>query len=112
MKDKHQFETLESFWRFYLGEHQKIGNRMLHFLGSCSGLLCLGLTLATLNPLWIPAGLITGYGFAWTGHFFVEHNKPATFKYPLYSFISDWRMFYCMLTGRMKDELHRFGIEV
>ncbi|KAJ9118856.1 hypothetical protein QFC24_006055 [Naganishia onofrii] len=25
-------------------------------------------------------GLVQGYFFAWVGHFFVEHNKPATFK--------------------------------
>jgi hypothetical protein len=25
-------------------------------------------------------GLVQGYFFAWIGHFFVEHNKPATFK--------------------------------
>jgi hypothetical protein len=25
--------------------------------------------------------------------FFFEHNKPATFKYPLYSFMGDWVMY-------------------
>ena len=36
---------------------------------------------------------IFGYGFAWVGHFFFEKNKPATFKFPIYSFMGDWMMF-------------------
>jgi len=44
--------------------------------------------------------LFSGYGFAWFGHFFVEKNRPATFKYPIWSFISDWRMWILTLCRR------------
>jgi hypothetical protein len=44
---------------------------------------------------------IIGYGFAWIGHFVFEKNKPATFKYPLYSFIGDWVMWWQILTRRL-----------
>ena len=44
----------------------------------------------------IPA-VICGYAFAWVGHFFVEHNRPATFKYPLWSFAADLRMLVSIL---------------
>jgi hypothetical protein len=111
MTEKQGFASLEDFWPFYLGEHRKKGNRTLHFIGSCAGLLCLALAIITRNVLWIPAGFIAGYGFAWTGHFFIEHNRPATFKHPLYSFLSDWRMFYCILTGKIDGEIRRFGLE-
>ena len=37
------------------------------------------------------APVIAGYFFAWVGHFFFEFNKPATFTYPAYSLISDFR---------------------
>jgi len=40
---------------------------------------------------------LLGCGFAWTGHFFYEHNKPAASTYPVYGFISDFRMWYGML---------------
>ncbi len=30
-----------------------------------------------------------------------EHNKPASFKQPLYSFISDWRMLSDVVRGRL-----------
>ncbi|CEQ39010.1 SPOSA6832_00488, partial [Sporobolomyces salmonicolor] len=39
-------------------------------------------------------GLVQGYVWAWIGHFFFEHNRPATFKHPFYSFVGDltlWR---------------------
>jgi hypothetical protein len=45
------------------------------------------------------AALFVGYGFAWVGHFFFEHNKPATFIYPTYSFMGDFKMFYAILSG-------------
>jgi hypothetical protein len=49
------------------------------------------------------AGFVAGYGFAWVGHFFFEHNRPATFQYPLYSFIGDWAMLKDFLLGRFRD---------
>ncbi|WP_422460561.1 Mpo1-like protein [Endozoicomonas sp. ALB115] len=36
------------------------------------------------------------------GHFFFEHNKPATFKYPVYSFLGDWVMLKDFLLGRFR----------
>jgi hypothetical protein len=40
--------------------------------------------------------------FAWIGHFFLEKNRPATFTYPLYSFMGDWVMFKDIITGKIK----------
>ena len=54
-----------------------------------------------------PLALIPGYGAAWIGHFFIEKNKPATFQYPLWSFMGDYKMIWMMLTGRMNAEVER-----
>ena len=39
-------------------------------------------------------------GFAWIGHFFIEQNTPATFVYPTFSLMGDFKMWYQMLTGQ------------
>jgi hypothetical protein len=48
----------------------------------------------------VPLAIISGYAFAWVGHFFFEKNRPATFTYPWYSFIGDWRMLADAILGK------------
>jgi hypothetical protein len=42
--------------------------------------------------------MLVGYGFAWIGHFGFEKNKPATFLYPTYSLMGDFKLFYDVVT--------------
>ena len=100
--DTPTFATFREFYPFYLREHLNVTCRRLHFIGSS---LVLGVVLATVlsgDLRWLIAAPIAGYGFAWVGHFFFEHNRPATFKYPLYSFIGDWAMYWDILSGKIK----------
>lgn len=99
--------SFEEFWPFYVREHANPTNRKLHFIGSTLGLICLALAFLVASLWLLPTGLALGYGFAWTGHFFVERNKPASFKYPLWSFRADWKMWFLILTGRMGVEVRR-----
>jgi hypothetical protein len=96
-----KFDTFAAFYPFYLSEHSLPMTRRLHFVGSALALLCLVMLVTTLNPWWILAGLLAGYGFAWIGHFVFEKNQPASFKQPLYSFMGDWKMFWQILTGKV-----------
>ncbi|HSC47567.1 MAG TPA: DUF962 domain-containing protein [Gammaproteobacteria bacterium] len=97
-----RFDKFVDFYPFYLGEHSNRICRRLHFVGS--GLVLLVLAAVFVTGRW--SGLILlpifGYGFAWAGHFFFEKNRPATFKYPLYSLMGDWVMFCDILLGRVK----------
>jgi hypothetical protein len=108
---RERYNTLREFWPFYLHEHRYAVNRTLHFVGSTLGLAIFVTAIGT-GKLWLilPA-FVSGYAFAWVGHFFIEKNRPATFTYPLKSFISDWRLWYVTLTGRARSELKKFGIE-
>lgn len=95
------FKSFRDFYPYYLSEHAHPTCRKLHFFGSCLVLACLALAAAQRNAWWLLAALFAGYGFAWVGHFFFEHNRPATFKHPFYSFLGDWVMFKDMLTGKV-----------
>ena len=96
------FRSFGEFYPFYLSQHADRTCRRLHFAGTSLGLAAALYAAATLNPWWLAAGLAAGYLFAWTGHFFFEKNRPATFTYPLYSFFGDWVMWKEMLTGRIR----------
>ena len=85
-----RFASFREFYPFYLGEHSDRTSRRLHFIGSC-GALAFAVAAATSgNAWWLLAALACGYAFAWVGHFFFEHNRPATLRQPLYSFLGDW----------------------
>ena len=81
-----KFKSLQEFYPFYLSQHQNRINRRLHVIGTTIGIFWLLIFLLTLNPKFFAFGLVSGYSFAWVGHFFFEKNTPATFKHPFYSF--------------------------
>ena len=97
-----KFSSFAEFYPYYLCEHENLICRRLHFIGSSLILLLLAYTLMTGQ--WVLLWLlpVLGYGFAWIGHFFFEHNKPATFQYPFYSLLGDWVMYKDMLLGNTK----------
>ena len=99
--DPRALKTFAEFYPFYLSEHANRTCRRLHFVGSSCALACLVLLVVTGSAWWLLAGLVSGYGFAWIGHFGFEKNRPASFKRPLYSFMGDWVMYKDIWTGRI-----------
>jgi len=97
-----RYASFREFYPFYLSEHNDRICRRLHFVGSTLVVAVLLAAILTQHWVWLLALPVLGYGFAWVGHFFFEHNRPATFTYPLYSFAGDWVMWAQMLTGRLK----------
>ncbi len=101
MDSETRFQSFAEFYPFYLSEHANRVSRRLHFTGSS---IAIGLAVAAiLSQQWwlIVLAIVQGYAFAWVGHFFFEHNKPATFKYPAFSFIGDWRMWWDIVSGKI-----------
>lgn len=99
MGEERRIETFREFWPYYLAEHSRPMTKALHLAGTVLGTGAFLWAVASRDWRFVPAGLLVGYGFAWVSHFFIERNRPATFKYPLWSFISDYRMAAMMLTS-------------
>ncbi|MCC2547256.1 DUF962 domain-containing protein [Hymenobacter sp. BT175] len=96
--------SFQEFYPRYLHDHRQRGTRILHFIGTSLFLLALVLTLVLRQPWLILAGVMAAYGFAWVGHFFVEHNRPATFQHPWLSLRGDFKLYFDLWRGR-----ERFG---
>ncbi len=95
------YRTFRDFYPFYLSEHANRTNRRLHFVGTSASLVLVIGAVAGRRPWLVLLALVVGYALAWLGHFRFEKNKPATFRYPLYSFIGDWVMWKDIVTRRI-----------
>jgi hypothetical protein len=103
-------KSFEEFWPFYLSQHAHPLCRQLHFVGSSLAIGSIVTALAT-GQWWVMAAApISGYAFAWVGHYIVEKNRPATFTHPLWSLRGDFVMWYKMLRGTLDEELRRYDI--
>ena len=100
--DAKVYRSFDDFYPFYLSEHANRTSRRLHFVGSSIALVLLALAAWTGSWWLVVVALLEGYAFAWVGHFFFEHNKPATFKYPFYSLAGDFIMYKDMLIGKIR----------
>ena len=98
-----EFNSFEEFWPYYLAEHSKPGTRALHAIGTAAAVACALACIARGKWRLLPLALIPGYGAAWAAHFFIEKNKPATFDYPLWSFLADYKMIGIMIAGKMHE---------
>lgn len=97
-----RFHSFAEFYPFYLSEHRHPISRRMHFAGTLLVVACVALAILTANFWWLAAVPVFGYGFAWIGHFFFEHNTPATWKNPVYAFRADLNMTWDVLRGRIK----------
>lgn len=102
--------TFAEFWPHYLREHARGATRALHYAGTTLVIACLVAGIVTGRGWLFWLMPVCGYLFAWVAHFRVERNRPATFQYPLWSLIADFRMYGCWLTGRMRRELAKAGV--
>jgi hypothetical protein len=101
--------TFEGFWPEYVRAHSQLSTRILHCIGTLLGWMTLGAFLALHKWWWIPLALVIPYALAWISHFFIEHNKPASFAHPLWSWWADQRMVFLMLTGKMDEEVRKYA---
>ena len=97
-----RYKSFEDFYPYYISEHDHKYTKLMHFIGTSISIYFLIKFILSFNFLFILYALLSGYGFAWVGHFFIEKNKPATFTYPFFSLVSDYIMFFEILRGKHK----------
>ena len=110
MGESAAIRSYREFWPYYLNEHRRPETRALHLAGTGVATALLVSAAVVANPWLLVSAVLAGYGPAWFAHFAVEKNKPATFRYPLWSLVSDFRMAATWLAGGLHRELERAGI--
>lgn len=98
--ERPRFNSFKAFYPYYLSEHSDPWNRWLHFVGTSLALCFLLMTIFSRDLTYLGFAVLSGYFFAWIGHFFVEKNRPATFRHPFYSLLGDFVMYGELLTRR------------
>ena len=100
-----EFRNFADFYPFYLCEHALPVTKLFHFVATFNicvlFLMLLNAKAASTKVRILIFATVQAYGLAWISHFFIEKNKPATFKYPIYSFFGDWMMFKDALMGKV-----------
>ena len=92
----------KEYYEHYLSLHQNKACRLLHFIGQWATLTFIYIIVKYSLWLLIPLVPFIVYPFAWSGHFLFEKNTPAAFKNPLLAKLSDWRMFFEIIIGKIK----------
>ncbi len=105
---KNYIYSLYEFWPFYVRAHSRLGTRWLHFIGNTNLFIWLFFAILNRSIVIVAGGVVSSYALAWIGHFFVEQNIPATFRFPLKAAICDMVMYYKMWRGEMNDEVRKY----
>ena len=98
-------KSFREFWPYYVGEHRRRSTRAWHFVGTTLALMLFAAAIAMQWWWALLAVPVCGYTFAWLSHVCLERNRPATFRYPLWSLAADFKMWALIVTGRMAGEV-------
>lgn len=102
-----KFESFAEFWPYYVKEHAQKSTRTTHAVGTTLALSAVAAALLLGKKKYLVLAPLAGYGFAWASHFFIEHNRPATFTYPRWSLLGDFVMLKKIFEGTMDEEVER-----
>lgn len=103
----HEPQSFGEFWPVYVLAHSQPLTRIFHSAGTLIGWSILIAAIVLRRPWLILAAFVVPYALAWFSHFFVEHNRPATFGHPLWSWLADQKMVAMVLAGKMGREVER-----
>jgi len=94
--------TFNEYYQHYLSLHQNKWCRRMHVLGNIVTLVFLGAVIYYKVWLMLLVVPYVVYPFAWAGHLLFEKNEPAAWHNPFKAKVSDWRMMWDILRGKIK----------
>ena len=77
-----RYTSFKDFYPFYLSEHDNKYTKLLHFIGTTITIYLFIRFFMTFDFMFLLYALLAGYGFAWIGHFFIEHNNCLLYTSP------------------------------
>jgi len=87
------------YYEYYLSLHQNLWCRRLHVLGQLITILYVISIVHFTYWWWLLLAPFVVYPFAWSGHYFLEKNKPAAFSNPWLAKAADWVMLFQWIKG-------------
>ncbi len=93
------FPSFEAFWPWYLAQHRRRRNRILHYVGGIGAIVLVGASVVGCGRRPALAAPFFAYACAWLGHA-LEPNRPATWDWPLWSLRGEMRMLRLALLRR------------
>lgn len=97
-----RIKSYNEFYKYYLSQHQKPGTRILHFAGTLITVTVLIYVLASGKERFLWYILILGCGLPLLSHFVFERNRPTFLNYPVWTIVSDFKMFFELITAKIK----------
>ncbi len=104
--------SFAEFWPQYLRAHRRRATRAAHYAGVIGGTLGAGVAMVTLEPWPLVAGVAAAFGLSIGSHRLFEGNRPLLRRQPAWSALSDLRMFYLAMTGGLRREMARHGLDL
>jgi hypothetical protein len=98
------------FWVAYLDAHRNPLTRGMHYLATATGMGGTALAIWFELVWFVFGGIGIAVMMAVTSHWWIEHNRPLIRVNPFYGAVSDLRMCWLALTGRLSSEYARLGL--
>lgn len=97
-----RIKNYKDFYPYYLSQHSKMLTKLFHFAGVLLVIFVIFFVIWSGKERFFWYLPIFGFGLSAFSHYVFEKNVPTTFKYPLWTLISDFRMSFELVTGKLK----------
>lgn len=99
--------VFSEYYRHYLNAHKKPWTKLLHFAGQILTLIYIyyiikwsvSIHWAFWGYMWFAQNVV--YLTAWPSHWWIEKNEPLGYTNKYYAKISDIKMLYQVITGKV-----------